>query len=46
MRSRITAEAQWLDQHRERMDQLAGMLQTELGAARSGSRAATPRWRT
>ncbi|UUZ50264.1 hypothetical protein LP420_10070 [Massilia sp. B-10] len=34
MRSRITAEAQWLDQHRERMDQLAGMLQTELGALR------------
>lgn len=34
MRSRITAEAQWLDQHRERMDQLAGMLQTELCALR------------
>jgi hypothetical protein len=34
MRSRITAEAQWLDQHRERMDQLAGMLQAELGALR------------
>lgn len=34
MRSRITSEAQWLDQHRERMDQLAGMLQTELGALR------------
>jgi hypothetical protein len=35
MRSRITAEAQWLDQHRERMDQLAGMLQAELGALRT-----------
>ncbi|MES2317576.1 MAG: DUF802 domain-containing protein [Pseudomonadota bacterium] len=34
MRSRIATEAQWLDQHRERMDQLAGMLQTELGALR------------
>ncbi|MES3020780.1 MAG: DUF802 domain-containing protein [Pseudomonadota bacterium] len=34
MRSRIAAEAQWLDQHRDRMDQLAGMLQAELGALR------------
>lgn len=34
MRSRISAEAQWLDQHRERMDQLAGVLQAELGALR------------
>lgn len=34
MRSRIAAEAQWLDQHRERMDQLAGLLQAELGALR------------
>jgi hypothetical protein len=34
MRSRIAAEAQWLDQHRQRMDQLAGMLQAELGALR------------
>lgn len=34
MRLRITSEAQWLDQHRERMDQLAGMLQAELGALR------------
>jgi len=34
MRSRITAEAQWLDQHRERMDQLAALLRTELGALR------------
>ena len=34
MRSRITAEAQWLDQHSNRMDQLAGLLQTELGALR------------
>ncbi|WP_088709860.1 DUF802 domain-containing protein, partial [Noviherbaspirillum denitrificans] len=32
MRSRIAAEAQWLDQHRERMDQLSGLLRTELGA--------------
>jgi hypothetical protein len=35
MRSRITSEAQWLDQHRERMDQLAALLQTELGALRT-----------
>lgn len=35
MRSRISAEAQWLDQHRERMDQLAGLLQAELGALRT-----------
>jgi hypothetical protein len=34
MRSRIAAEAQWLDQHRERMDQLAALLQAELGALR------------
>ncbi|MES2018022.1 MAG: DUF802 domain-containing protein [Pseudomonadota bacterium] len=34
MRSRIATEAQWLDQHRARMDQLAGMLQAELGALR------------
>ena len=34
MRSRIAAEAQWLDQHRERTDQLAGMLHAELGALR------------
>lgn len=32
MRTRIASEAQWLEQHRERMDQLAGMLRTELGA--------------
>ncbi len=32
MRSRIAAEAQWIDQHRERMDQLAGLLRSELGA--------------
>ena len=32
MRSRIAAEAQWLEQHRERMDQLASLLRTELGA--------------
>lgn len=34
MRSRIAAEAAWIDQHRERMDQLAGMLQSGLGALR------------
>ncbi|MEO7494913.1 MAG: DUF802 domain-containing protein, partial [Massilia sp.] len=34
MRSRISSEAQWLDQHRGRMDQLAGLLRTELGALR------------
>jgi thymidylate synthase len=34
MHSRIAAEAQWLDQHRARMDQLAALLQTELGALR------------
>ncbi|SHH20324.1 DUF802 domain-containing protein [Massilia sp. CF038] len=34
MRSRIAAEAQWLDQHSARMNQLAGLLQTELGALR------------
>ena len=34
VRSRIASEAQWTDQHRERMDQLAGLLRTELGALR------------
>ncbi len=34
MRSRIAAEAQWLEQHRERMDQLAGMLHAGLAALR------------
>ncbi len=34
MRTRIASEAQWLDQHRARMDQLAGVLQAELGALR------------
>jgi hypothetical protein len=32
MRSRIAAEAQWLEQHNQRMDQLASLLHTELGA--------------
>ncbi len=32
MRSRIASEAQWIEQHRERMDQLASMLRMELGA--------------
>ncbi|TFW09935.1 DUF802 domain-containing protein [Oxalobacteraceae bacterium OM1] len=35
MRTRIAAEAQWMDQHRERMDQLAGLLRGELGALRN-----------
>jgi hypothetical protein len=34
-RSRIDAEAQWLVQHGARMDQLASLLQTELGALRT-----------
>lgn len=34
-RSRIDAEAQWLAQHGARMDQLASLLQTELGALRT-----------
>ncbi|MGV3742537.1 MAG: DUF802 domain-containing protein [Burkholderiaceae bacterium] len=34
MRTRIAAEAQWLEQHRDRMEQLAGLLRTELGALR------------
>ncbi len=32
MRSRIASEAQWIEQHRERMDQLASLLRSELGA--------------
>lgn len=32
LRSRIASEAQWMEQHRERMDELAGMLRCELGA--------------
>ena len=32
MRSRIAAEAQWIEQHRERMDQLSSVLRSELGA--------------
>ena len=34
MRSRIAAEAQWTTQHGERMNQLASLLRTELGALR------------
>jgi len=34
MRSRIAAEAHWMEQQRERMDQLASLLHTELGALR------------
>lgn len=34
-RSRIASEAQWLTQHGARMDQLASLLQTELGALRT-----------
>jgi ElaB/YqjD/DUF883 family membrane-anchored ribosome-binding protein len=33
-RSRITTEASWTTQHRERMDQLINMLRTELGSLR------------
>jgi hypothetical protein len=33
-RARIDAEAQWVKQHGDRMDQLANVLQTELGALR------------
>ncbi|MQR00194.1 DUF802 domain-containing protein, partial [Glaciimonas soli] len=32
MRSRIASEAHWIEQHSERMNQLAGVLRTELGA--------------
>ncbi|RJF91640.1 DUF802 domain-containing protein [Noviherbaspirillum saxi] len=32
MRARITSETQWMEQHRERMDQLTNMLRSELGA--------------
>ena len=32
LRSRIASEAQWMEQHRERIDQLANLLRTELGA--------------
>lgn len=35
MRSRIASEANWIEQHRVRMDQLAGLLGTELGALRA-----------
>ncbi len=34
VRSRIASEAQWLTQHGARMDQLASLLHTELGALR------------
>ena len=39
MRSRIAAEAQWIEQHRERMDQLASLLRTELGALKDAEAA-------
>ncbi|QAU35927.1 DUF802 domain-containing protein [Janthinobacterium sp. 17J80-10] len=39
MRARIATEAQWIDQHRERMDQLASLLRTELGALRDAEAA-------
>ena len=35
MRSRIASEAQWIAQHHERMDQVASLLHTELGALRT-----------
>ena len=34
MRSRMASEADWIKQHGERMDQLAGLLRSELGALR------------
>jgi DNA anti-recombination protein RmuC len=34
IRSRITSEADWITQHSARMDQLASLLRTELGALR------------
>jgi hypothetical protein len=34
MRSRIASEADWIKQHGARMDQLAGLLRSELGALR------------
>ncbi|MBA4109062.1 MAG: hypothetical protein C0487_05670 [Leptothrix sp. (in: Bacteria)] len=34
VRSRIASEAQWMEHHRERMDQLAQVWRTELGALR------------
>ncbi|WP_334189358.1 DUF802 domain-containing protein [Noviherbaspirillum sp.] len=39
MQSRVVAEAQWLAQHHERMDQLAGMLRVELGALKDAEAA-------
>jgi hypothetical protein len=39
MRSRIASEAQWIEQHRERMDQLAGLLRSELGALKDAEAA-------
>lgn len=35
MRSRISAEAHWVDQLRERMEQLTNLLRTELGALKA-----------
>jgi hypothetical protein len=35
IRSRITSEADWIKQHSERMDQLASLLRSELGALRA-----------
>lgn len=34
MRTRIASEVQWIAEHGERMDQLAGLLRSELGALR------------
>jgi hypothetical protein len=34
MRSRIASESQWMEQHRERMDQLAHLFRSELGILR------------
>jgi len=35
LRTRIASEAQWVEQHRERMDQLASLLRSELGALKT-----------
>ncbi|MEO8120852.1 MAG: DUF802 domain-containing protein, partial [Rhodoferax sp.] len=35
VRSRIASEANWIEQHSERMDQVASLLRTELGALRN-----------
>jgi hypothetical protein len=39
VRTRIDSETQWMEQHRERTDQLAGLLRTELAALRDAEAA-------